>query len=135
VHELISKRIEPAQHDAQNGGRVAMSERGSRGLVRCRKTSMPLRFREFAISVIPEVLVDVLVVEQQPDAAGELIPHELLDSFILVEAGELLQELAKRTPLRYAILFVEVGGIGRVERDPQEDEMTVDVLSNLFGAV
>jgi hypothetical protein len=40
--------------------------------------------------MIPEVLVDVLVVEQQPDAARELFPHEFLDALMLVEADSAL---------------------------------------------
>jgi hypothetical protein len=54
-----------------------------------------------------------------------------------VEVHQFLQERPERLLLRFAVLLVDLGGVRRVERDPQEDELSVHVATacQLLGAV
>lgn len=64
MHELVSQRVKAAQHDAEHAGRIALSECLSRGLVGVGEVPGPFRLGEFAVFKIPEILIDVPVVEQ-----------------------------------------------------------------------
>jgi hypothetical protein len=50
---------------------------------------------------------------------------------------ELLEKAAERLLLGLPVLLVDVGRIRRVERDPQQDELAVDVVlpGQLLGAM
>ncbi|MNV11101.1 hypothetical protein D3C71_1016520 [compost metagenome] len=94
----------------------------------------PLLFADLAVLVIPEALEHVGVVQQRANATGELGPDQVFDQVGSVERTQLVQERLESGLLGKAVLLVNIGGVGRVESDPQEDKATIDIVS-LLGTI
>ena len=80
MNELVSQGVDPVEHHTEYCWRVAIGQRQSCCFFPTGKTFFPLFFADFSALMIPETLEDILVVQQHPDAAGELRPDELLDA-------------------------------------------------------
>lgn len=84
--------------------------------------------------MIPEALEHVGIVQQHADAAGELLPDQCIDAHFLIQRTKLLQEGLEGFLFRKPSLLVDLGGVGGVESDPEEDETAIEVIG-LFGPV
>jgi len=80
MNELVPKGVDPIEHHTEYCWCVAVGQRQSCCFFPTGKTIFPLFFADFSALMIPEALEDILVVQQHPDAAGELRPDELLDA-------------------------------------------------------
>ena len=80
MNELVSQCVDAVEHHAKYRRRVAVGQRQSCCFFPTGKTIFPLFFADFSALMIPEALEDILVVQQHPDAAGELRPDEPLDA-------------------------------------------------------
>ena len=134
MHYLITQCINLIEQNAEHCWGIAVGQR----LLRCSPTTGkavgPLLLADLAVLVIPEALEHEGVVQQRADAARELGPDQILDQVDSVERTEFVQERLERGLFGKAVLFVNIGGVGRIEGDPQEDKTPIDIVS-LLGTI
>ena len=99
MNELVSQGVNPVEHHAKYRRRVAVGQRQSCCFFPTGKTIFPLFFADFSALMIPEALEDIRVVQQHPDAAGELGPNEILDVVGCIERAQLFEKGFEGFPL------------------------------------
>ena len=130
VHQLVAQRVDARQHDRQHRHGVEPAERRLRGVVGRSERALEVVLCDRPALRFPELREHVAVVEQHADAAAELGPHQPVEALVpFVELGELVEERAERLLLRLVVALVDLGRVGGVERDPQVDELAVEVAA------
>jgi hypothetical protein len=122
MHYLVTQCIDSIEQNAEYCWGIAVGQR----LLRCSPTAgkalSPLLLADLAVLVIPEALKYEGVVQQRANAARELGPDQVLDQVGSVERTEFVQERLERGLLGKTVLLVDIGCVGGVEGDPQEDK-------------
>ena len=134
VDQLIAQRVEAIEHDREQRGRIAAGECGLRRLLRAGEPIPPLLFTDPATLELPKQMKNVGVVEQRADAAGELLPDQVVNALAGVEIAEFLEKSCERDLVGRAVTVVKFLRVSSIEGDPQKDEFAVHIL-RLLGAM
>jgi len=134
VDKLVAKCVQALEQHAEQRWRIAAGQSLLGGALTAGEAGFPGGPADLAALVIQEALEHVRIIQQHGDAAGELLPHQCVDTLTLVQRAELFQKSLEGLLLREALALVTLCGIGRIEGDPQEDEATVEIV-RLLGAV
>src|SRR5690606_38122618 len=128
MNELIAHRIQAVEDFSQEQCGVAAAQGKMRTPLAALETFFPILLRDSAGLPVPETLEHIRRIEQYPDAAGELAPDEVVDTFLFVEITQFGQETPERGLFGEPGVIFYFGGVRRVESDPEKDETPVHVV-------
>jgi hypothetical protein len=101
-------------------------------LLASRETFFPVVLTDLAGLAIPKALKYIRVVQQGSNGFRILIPQQAFYSpAVFIQGTQLLDEQSEEFLLAQTKSLVEIRRVGRVEGDPQEDELAILVIGQL----
>src|SRR5690606_8428043 len=134
MDKLVTQGVQAVEQHTEKRRGIAAGQCQLCGFLAAGEALLPGGLVDLAALVIPEALEHVGVVQQHADAAGELLPDQRVDALFLIQRTKLLQEGLEGFLFRQPSPLVDLGGVGGVESDPEEDETAIEVIG-LFGPV
>jgi len=129
VKDLVAKEIEPIKEKAQDRCGVTVFNRTNHNAACGKEAPFPIFVAGNTILVLPEGVEYVSVLEKLPDGPLKALPDHSVETTFLIERIQPLKEFLEMCALSAAGLTKALLiGIGRIERDPVEDEGGVVVF-------
>lgn len=135
MHQLVAQDIEAVKQGVQHKPGVFSDDRLMQAGFAAVEPLLPILVTFHAVMVLPERLIDIGIVHDQPDRAGKFLPDGIIDHALAVEGQHLFQKAAEHAALGGGVHVRNVLGIGGVEGNPEKNEGAVAVVAILLGAV